>query len=167
MGLGSCLFESLSDSKENGTTTIHILNCMWKKGDWVVVIGGTFDRSNDLKDVSFTIAQILEEGLDDLLVQPQNRAYGTKRAVFVPKSRCKYIPVDMPSVYETTRKPQVGDLVYYYYRNYSGTVASSVSHVLELRHGFDEAPSAMITHDNKHRWVSIDYLLVLDVNKTR
>ena len=139
---------------------------MWKKGDWVVVIGGTFDKSNSLKDVSFTVAKILEEGLDDLLVHPHNKsAWGTKRAIFVPKSRCKYIPVDMPSVYETIRKPQIGDLVYYYYRNYSGVVTTSVSHVLELRHGFDEPPSAMITHEGKHKWVSIDNLLVLDVNK--
>ena len=139
---------------------------MWKKGDWVVVIGGTFDKSDGLKDVSFTVAQILEEGLDDLLVQPQNRSYGTRRAVFVPKSRCKYIPVNMPSVYEGTRKPQIGDLVYYYYRNYSGKVQSCVSHVLELRHGFDDAPDAMITIDSKHKWVSVENLLVLDVNKS-
>ena len=139
---------------------------MWKKGDWVVVIGGTFDRSNNLKDVSFTIAQILEEGLDDLLVQPHNKtSWGTKKTIFVPKSRCKYIPVDMPSIYEGTRKPQIGDLVYYYYRNYSGKVTKSVSHVLELRHGFEDAPSAMITHEDKQLWVSIEHLLVLNAKE--
>lgn len=136
---------------------------MWNKGDWVVVIGGTFDKSQALKDVSFTIAQIIESGMDDLLVQPQSKAsWNSKRAIFVPKSRCKYIPIDMPAVYETTRKPQIGDLVYYYYRDYSGNVHTCVSHVWELRHELSEDPSAMITFEGKHRWVSTRELLVLD-----
>ena len=92
----------------------HIVNCMWKKNDWVVVVSGTFDKSKDFKDVSFSICQILEEGLDDLLVQPQNSGPWSKRAFFVPKTRCKYIPIDLPDVYEDVRKPKIGDLVYYY-----------------------------------------------------
>ena len=136
---------------------------MWNKGDWVVIVNGTFERSKGLKDVSFSIAQILEEGMDDLLVQPQNKAgWGSKRAIFVPKSRCKYIPIDMPDIYEEKRKPQLGDLVYYYYRDYNGKIQTAVSHVWELRHELTESPSAMISYEDKHRWVSIDNLLVLD-----
>ena len=142
----------------------HILNCMWTKGDWVVVISGTFDKSKDYKDVSFCICQILEEGLDDLLVQPQRKMGWGKRAFFVPKTRCKYIPVDLPDVYEDTRKPRIGDLVYYYYAEYTGKVKSTVSHVWELRHGVGESPEAMITMDAKHKWVSVQNLLVLNVN---
>jgi len=139
---------------------------MWNKGDWVVVISGTFDKSKDLKDVSFSIAQILEEGMDDLLVQPQSKSSWSKdRAVFVPKTRCKYIPIDMPDVYEEKRKPQIGDLVYYYFRDYNGKIQSCVSHVWELRHELSEPPSAMITIDEKNIWVCIDNLLVLDVKE--
>ena len=139
---------------------------MWNKGDWVVIVNGTFEKSKGLKDVSFSIAQILEEGMDDLLVQPQNKSnWGTKRAIFVPKSRCKYIPIDMPDIYEEKRKPRLGDLVYYYYRDYNGKIQSSVSHVWELRHELGDQPSAMITLDEKHRWVSIDNLLVLDTKE--
>ena len=136
---------------------------MWNKGDWVVVVGGTFDKTEALKDVSFTIGQILEEGMDDLLIQPQAKAsWNSKRAIFVPKSRCKYIPIAMPSVYESTRRPNIGDLVYYYYRDYSGKVNSCVSHVWELRHELSEDPSALITFDTKQQWVSVRELLVLD-----
>ena len=140
---------------------------MWKKGDWVVVISGTFGKSKDLKDVSFSICQILEEGLDDLLVQPQKKSYSSKRAFFVPKTRCKYIPIDLPDIYEDTRKPRIGDLVYYYYNEYSGKIKTTVSHVLELRHSEGESPDAMITLDDKHRWVSVENLLVLNVNNEK
>tara|TARA_X000000950_G_scaffold158422_1_gene194227 strand:+ start:617 stop:1039 length:423 start_codon:yes stop_codon:yes gene_type:complete len=136
---------------------------MWNKGDWVVIVNGTFEKSKGLKDVSFSIAQILEEGLDDLLVQPQIKAsWGSKRAVFVPKSRCKYIPIDIPDVYEEKRRPHLGDLVYYYHRDYNGQINTSVSHVWELRSELSEEPSALITVDTKQRWVSVRELLVLD-----
>lgn len=140
---------------------------MWNKGDWVVVISGTFDESKDFKDVSFSICQIIETGVDDLLVRPQKSSHWNRRVFFVPKSRCKYIPIDLPDIYEEVRKPRIGDLVYYYRHDYSGKLYSCVSHVLELRHGTDESPEAMITFDNKHTWVSIETLLVLDVNKSR
>jgi len=134
---------------------------MWKKNDWVVVVSGTFDKSKDFKDVSFSICQIIEEGLDDLLVQPQNSGPWSKRAFFVPKTRCKYIPIDLPDVYEDVRKPKIGDLVYYYCVEYTGKVKSTVGHVLELKHGAGEPPEAMILYDDKQLWVSIKNLLVL------
>ena len=137
---------------------------MWNKGDWVVVISGTFDKSKDFKNVSFSICKILEEGLDDLLVQPQQKSHWGKRAFFVPKSRCKYIPVDLPDVYESVRKPRIGDLVYYYRHNYAGKLENAISNVWELRHGTDEAPEALITVNEKNTWVSIGNLLVLCVN---
>jgi len=138
---------------------------MWKKDDWVVVIGGTFDKSDGLKGVSFTIARILEIGLDDLLVKPNQKQHWEKRAFFVPKSRCKYIPIDLPDVYESIRRPQIGDLVLYYYNSYSGKLTKEVAHVLELKHGTADAVEALITVSDKHQWVSVDNLLVLDVNK--
>ena len=49
----------------------------------MVVIGGTFSKSGDLKKVSFTIASVVEEGLDDLLVLPKE-SY-TSKCIFVPK----------------------------------------------------------------------------------
>ena len=138
---------------------------MWNKGDWVVVISGTYGKSGDFKDVSFSICKILEEGLDDLLVRPNQKSYGWgKRPFFVPKTRCQYIPIKLPDVYEAVRKPQIGDLVYYYYIEYTGKVKSTVSHVWELRHGTTDAPEAMISLDEKNTWVSIENLLVLDVN---
>ena len=51
----------------------------------------------------------------------RDSAWG-KRAFFVPKSRCKYIPIDLPDIYETVRRPRIGDLVYYYYTEYTGKV---------------------------------------------
>ena len=139
---------------------------MWKKGDWVVVISGTFDKSKDFKDVSFSICQIMEEGLDDLLVKPQQKSLQSwgRNPFFVPKTRCKYIPVDLPDIYETVRRPRIGDLVYYYHTDYTGKIQSTVSHVWELRHGTSEVPQAMITFNSKNKWVSVDNLLVLDVN---
>ena len=137
---------------------------MWKKKDWVVVVSGTFDKSADLKDVSFIVCQIIEEGLDDLLVRPQQKSAWGKRAFFVPKSRCKYIPIDLPDIYETVRRPRIGDLVYYYYTEYTGKVKSTVSHVWELRHGTSDLPEALVTIDNKNTWVSVENLLVLSVN---
>ena len=137
---------------------------MWTKGDWVVVISGTFDKSKDFKDVSFSICEILEEGVDDLLVRPQQKIGWEKKSFFVPKSRCQYIPIDLPDVYEDIRKPRVGDLVLYYKHNYAGKLDQSVSHVWELRHGIGHSPEAMISIDGKNTWVSIDNLLVLDVN---
>ena len=137
---------------------------MWNKGDWVVVISGTFDKSKDFKDVSFSICRILEEGLDDLLVQPQQKSHWEKKSFFVPKSRCKYIPIDLPDIYEDVRKPRIGDLVFYYRHSYSGKVEQTVSHVWELRHGAGECPDALITINEKNQWVSIENLLVLSVN---
>ena len=137
---------------------------MWKKGDWVVVISGTFGKSKDFLNVSFLICKILEEGLDDLLVQPQQKSHWGKKAFFVPKSRCKYIPVDLPDVYESVRRPRIGDLVYYYRHNYAGKLEKSISHVWELRHSTGEAPEALITVGEKNSWVSVEDLLVLSVN---
>ena len=136
---------------------------MWNKGDWVVVISGTFDKSKDLKDVSFSICKILQEGLDDLLVQPQSRSHWGRKSFFIPKSRCKYIPIDLPDVYEEVRRPRIGDLVYYYRHNYSGKLEEAISHVWELKHGEGESPYALITVKDQNVWVSIDNLLVLDI----
>lgn len=138
---------------------------MWNKGDWVVVISGTFNKSKDLKDVSFSICEILQEGIDDLLVRPQQKAHWEKKPFFVPKSRCQYIPIDLPDVYEDVRKPRVGDLVLYYRHNYGGKLEQSVSHVWELRHGTDHPPEALITVNEKSSWVSIGNLLVLSANQ--
>jgi len=141
---------------------------MWNKGDWVVVISGTFGKSEDLKDVSFSICKILQEGLDDLLVKPQQKSHWDRKSFFVPKSRCKYIPIDIPDVYEDVRKPKIGDLVYYYRHNYAGKLEQSISHVWELRHGgAGESPEALITVAEKNTWVSIEDVLVLNVNNEK
>ena len=139
---------------------------MWNKGDWVVVISGTFGKEN-LKGVSFRIAQIVEEGLDDLLVMPKKTDWGTKKGYFVPKKMCRYIPIDIPDVYTRKRDPRVGDLVMYYYHSYSGTIEQSVSHVWELRGAFEASPDALITIGDENKWVSVENLLVLDVNKRK
>jgi len=140
---------------------------MWNKEDWVVVISGTFDKSKDFKDVSFSICQIIEEGVDDLLVRPQSKSGWTKKAFFIPKSRCQYIPIELPNIYEEVRRPRIGDLVYYYRHDYTGKLLSCVSHVWELKHGTVELPEALITFDGGNIWVSIADLLVLDVNNPK
>tara|TARA_B100000131_G_C18013847_1_gene571671 strand:- start:399 stop:818 length:420 start_codon:yes stop_codon:yes gene_type:complete len=137
---------------------------MWNKGDWVVVIGGTFSKSGDLKKVSFTIASVVEEGLDDLLVLPKE-AY-TSRCIFVPKKSCQKIPVQKVEVYEETRKPQHGDLVFYYEKNWNKKEVKAVSHVWELRNDPGSGVCALITVEDKQIWVPVENLLVLDVNNT-
>jgi len=137
---------------------------MWNKGDWVVVIGGTFTKSSSLKNVSFTIAKIIEEGLDDLLVVPKE-SYQT-RAIFVPKKACQKIPVDKIAVFDEIRKPKCGDLVYYYEKNYNRKTVTSVSHVWELRSDPGVGLFALITIEEKQIWVPVQQLLVLDVNNT-
>ena len=89
---------------------------MWNKGEWVVVIGGTFNRDGAIKDVSFTIASVVEIGLDDLLVKPKDQY---SRMKFVPKKTCRHIPVNNVKVYDGLRKPQCGDLVYYYHKDWN------------------------------------------------
>ena len=137
---------------------------MWKKGEWVVVIGGTFDKSGKMKKVSFTIASIVEEGLDDLLVLPKE-AY-VSRPIFVPKKTCAKIPVEKVEVYVETRKPQIGDLVYYYEKNWNKKEVKAVSHVWELRHDPGSGVCALITVEEKQIFVPIENLLVLDVNNS-
>ena len=135
---------------------------MWNKGDWVVVIGGTFDRSGGLKNVQFTIASVVEEGLDDLLVLPKE-AYQT-RCIFVPKRSCQKIPIKSIEVYQETRKPKHGDLVFYYEKNWNKKEVTSVSHVWELRNDAGSGVCALITVEEKQIWVPVQQLLVLDVN---
>ena len=132
---------------------------MWEKGEWVVVIGGTFDKSGKVKEPSFTIASILEIGLDDLLVEPKDRH---SRPKFVPKKSCQRIPVGTVEIYEQTRKPQVADLVYYYKRDWNGNIVSSISHVLELRRDIGADVYALVNVREKQVWVPIENLLVLD-----
>ena len=140
---------------------VRILNYMWQKGEWVVVIGGTFDRYGKLKEPSFTIASILEIGLEDLLVDPKDRH---SRPKFVSKKSCQRIPVNNIEVYEQIRKPHVGDLVYYYKKDWNRNVVKSVSHVLELRREIGEEVYALINVEEKQIWVNLENLLVLDVN---
>ena len=134
---------------------------MWQKDEWVVVIGGTFDQKGKMKEPSFTIASILEIGIDDLLVDPKDRH---SRPKFVPKKSCQRIPVGSIEIYEKTREPQIGDLVYYYRKDWSGTVIAAVSHVLELRRDLGNDVDALINLEDKQTWVSIQNILVLDVN---
>jgi hypothetical protein len=137
---------------------------MWNKGDWVVVISGTFGKSKDCKDVSFSICEILQEGVSDLLVRPQQKTGWEKKSFFIPKSRCQYIPINLPDIYEDVRKPRVGDLVYYYKHNYAGKLEQAISHVWELRNNAGESPDALITINEKNQWVSVDNILVLESN---
>lgn len=134
---------------------------MWNKGEWVVVIGGTFDRDGAIKDVCFTIASIVEVGLDDLLVKPKDQY---SRMKFVSKRACRRIPVSDVNVYDGLRKPQCGDLVYYYYKDWNKKEVTSVSHVLELRKEIGAGVSALIHVGDKQFWSPIENLLVLDVN---
>ena len=137
---------------------------MWQKGEWVVVIGGTFGRNGKMKEPSFTIASILEIGLDDLLVDPKERH---TRPKFVPKRACQRIPVSSTEIYQTTRKPQVGDLVYYYRKDWNKNLVTAVSHVLELRRDLGNDFYALVNVEEKQIWVPIDNLLVLDVNNAK
>ena len=134
---------------------------MWNKDEWVVVIGGTFGRDGMIKEVSFTIAQIVEIGLDDLLVKPKDHY---ARLKFVPKKTCRRIPVSDVKVYDQLRKPQCGDLVYYYHKDWNKKEIKSVSHVLELRKDTGTGVCALILVGEKQVWVPIENLLVLDVN---
>ena len=134
---------------------------MWQKDEWVVVIGGTFSRSGCMKDYTFTIAQIVEIGLDDLLVRPKD-SYA--RLKFVPKKTCQRIPIDNIKVYDTVRKPQCGDLVYYYYKDWKSEKTTAVSHVLELKKDPGSYVQALIIVQDKEEWVPVSNLLVLDVN---
>ena len=134
---------------------------MWTKGEWVVVIGGTFDRDGTIKDISFTIAQIIQVGLDDLLVKPKDHF---SRLKFVPKKTCRRVPVNDVKVYDDLRKPQCGDLVYYYYKDWNKKQTTAVSHVLELRKDTGTGVCALIVIEDKQVWVPIENLLVLDVN---
>lgn len=135
---------------------------MWNKGDWVVVVGGTFDRDGKIRDVSFQIASIVEIGLDDLLVKPKE--HYSMQLKFVPKKTCQKIPVGQIQVYDETRKPECGDLVYYHEKSWNKNLVTSVSHVLELRIDQGRGVSALILIGDKQDWVDIKYLLVLDVN---
>lgn len=137
---------------------------MWQKGEWVVVIGGIFSRSEIVKEPTFTIASILEIGFEDLLVQPKDRH---SRPKLVSKKTCQRIPVHEVKVYEKTRKPQVGDLVYYYKKDWNGNEESAVSHVVELRRSYGSDIDALIDKEEKQVWVSINHLLVLDLNKAK
>ena len=110
--------------------TIHIVNSMWNKGEWVVVIGGTFDRDGIIKDVSFTIARIVEIGLDDLLVKPKDQY---SRMKFVPKKTCRRIPVNNVKVYDEIRRPECGDLVYYYHKDWNKKEIPQTMLVLTLK----------------------------------
>ena len=118
-------------------------------------------KNGELKEASFTIASILEIGLDDLLVDPKERH---TRPKFVSQKSCQRIPVDSVEVYEETRKPHVGDLVYYYRKDWNGKLVTSVSHVLELRREIGHEVYALINVGDKQIWVPAENLLVLDVN---
>ena len=137
---------------------------MWNKGEWVVVIGGTFNKEGAIKDVSFTIAKIIEVGLDDLLVKPKDHY---ARLKFVSKRTCRRIPVSDVKVYDGLRKPQCGDLVYYYHKDWNKKEVTAVSHVIELRKDTGQSVSALILVENEQVWASIEDLLVLDVNNAK
>lgn len=140
---------------------------MWNKGDWVIVINSTFGKGMVRKDISFKIAQVLEIGLDDLFVKhKQNKIWDDKRSFFVPKSMCQQIPVQSVDLYESIRKPKIGDLVLYYNMKYTGEVTQCVSHVLELRSNTGDPPEALINLKQEHTWVTSKSLLVLSVNNT-
>tara|TARA_B110000495_G_C22474139_1_gene293622 strand:+ start:65 stop:493 length:429 start_codon:yes stop_codon:yes gene_type:complete len=140
---------------------------MWNKGDWVIVIDRSFGKQMIVKDVIFKIAQITEIGVDDLFVQPKKKdSSWIENPFFVPKSMCQQIPIQTIDVYETTRKPKVGDLVFYYFKNYTGEVTQVVSHVLEIKSRSGKYPEALITVSEELSWVNVDNLLVLSVNNS-
>jgi hypothetical protein len=139
---------------------------MWNKGDWIIVIDRSFGKRMVMKDVIFKVAQIIEIGLDDLFVKPKTNKsiWSSDDPYFVPKSMCQQIPVQSMDAYETTRKPNVGDLVFYYSKKYNGEVTQTVSHVLEIKSKSGRNPEALITVSEAHAWVNVENLLVLSVN---
>jgi hypothetical protein len=141
---------------------------MWNKGDWVIVIDRTFGKQMVMKDVIFKVAQIVEIGLDDLFVKPKKvrSVWTSDDPYFVPKSMCQQIPIQNMDVYETTRKPNVGDLVFFYSKKYTGEETQAVCHVLEIKSRSGSRPEALITVKEQHEWVNVDNLLVLSVNNS-
>jgi hypothetical protein len=141
---------------------------MWNKGDWIIVIDRSFGKQMVMKDVIFKVAQIVEIGLDDLFVKPKaiRSVWTSDDPYFVPKSMCQQIPIQTLDVYETTRKPNVGDLVFYYSKKYTGEETQAISHVLELKTMSGRMPEALITVSEAHAWVNIENLLVLSVNNS-
>ena len=69
-----------------------------------------------------------------------------------------------PEISTKGRKPRVGDLVYYYRKDWNNNTVFAVSHVLELRRDIGQEVYGLINVEDKQKWVPINNLLVLDVN---
>ena len=140
---------------------------MYKKGEWVVVFGGIADIDKKIKNVSFTIAKVLEEGVDDLFVETiSNSSFYTPERLFVAKKACRKIPVSDVDISTDRRKPLPGDLVYYYHKDYTGKVVEFASIALEVKYDPGRSTMVLVDHSGKPSWYSSDYILVLDVNNT-
>ena len=134
---------------------------MYSIGDLVVIVGCTIDGSKQRRKIQLTIAKILEIGRDDLIVKPM-RSYGD-RSMFISKNACKQIPLNDTDVENQLRKPQIGDLVLYYYQKWSEEVERCVGYILEIKYEPGHTPRALIMSDGENKWYDYSRLLVLDI----
>ena len=134
---------------------------MYEINDWVVIVGCVINDLGRRSSVNFTVAKIIEVGIDDLIVKP-NRSFSCL-PLFVSKNSCRKIPVDDIDVTNDLRKPQIGDLVLYYHAKWSGETERTVGYVLEMKYDPGRPREALVLTDGENKWLEYNKLLVLEL----
>lgn len=134
---------------------------MYEVNDWVIIVGCVINNVGYRSSVNFTVAQVVEVGVDDLIVKP-NRSF-SNLPLFVSKNACRKIPVNDVDVTNVLRKPKIGDLVLYYHAKWSGETERIVGYVLEFKFDPGRAQEALVLSDGENKWLEYNKLLVLEV----
>jgi len=132
---------------------------MFNKGDWVVVLGCTIKENGNKSDISFKICKVLEVGLDDLLVDPGDR-WGN-RPFFIPQTTCYKLPVQVMDPMKKITKPDPGDLVLYFYQDYSKKETFAV-HLLEIKYVPGISPTGLILSGGEQKEVPYEHIMLLE-----
>ena len=134
---------------------------MFAKNDLVVVVGSTKTKTKKTK-VLIEIAEVIEVGAHELIVQPMANSSWRRRAYRISKQSCSKIPTSNMKTHIRRIAPKLGDLVMYYNTDYSGDITRKVGILIEHTDYPGKEPGGVILCDGETQEYPMTSLMILD-----
>ena len=134
---------------------------MFKKDDYVVVVGATLNKDGTKVDYKFEISKVLEVAKHELAVQPLQGTF--RRPYRANKRNCHMVDLGSVRTHNHQVFPKIGDLVMYYNVGYDKIEkkVGILTNIIDVPGG--KMVGRMI-HDNKYVDVPYKDLMILEEN---
>ena len=134
---------------------------MFKKDDYVVVVGATLNRDGSKTDHKFDLSKVLEVAKYELAVEPLSGTF--RRPYRANKQNCHHIDLESIRTHTKLVSPKIGDLVMYYSIGYD-KIDKKVGILMHIVDAPGGKMVGKIMLEGKYFDVSYQDLMILEEN---